>query len=178
MAVKKRYIWGVLWFFLAFILQTTVLKHVAILGWSPNILLCLVAVYSFLYEEKIGLVMGIIFGILLDFSINLYIGPSSFAFVLAYGVAMIIKRVFNNERLLPEILLATLVTPIYLFVIWLFYIIGGNPMPISVVISALPVLILYNDIIVVLLHVLLVRGVIKRKQEAGFKGNFKLRGGF
>ncbi len=175
---QKRYLYGGLGFLLAFILQTTVLKHIAVFGLSPNLILCLVVVCSFIYEEKIGLIYGIAFGLLLDFATNIYIGPSSIAFVLIYLFVIAIRRVFNHERLLPELLLAGVSTPLYMFTMWLLYLMAGSPVSIIVVLKALPVLLIYNAICIVLLHILLVKGVVKNRRDAGFKGSFKIRGGF
>ena len=176
--VKKRYIYLGLGFLLAFILQTTVLKHIAVFGYSPNLVLCMVVVCSFLYDEKIGLVYGIVFGLLLDFTANIYVGPSAIAFILVYLFVIAIRKIFNHEHLLPELLLAGVSTPLYLFVMWFLYLIGGSPVSIIVVLKALPVLLIYNGIVIVLLHLLLVKGVIKHRKDTGFTGGYKYRGGY
>ena len=178
MVSKKKYIIGCLGFLLVFILQTTVLKHIAILGWSPNVLLCLVAVCSFLYEEKIGLVYGIIFGLLLDLVTGPFIGPSAIAFTLVYLIALALRTVFSYERIIPELLLAGISTPLYSFSVWLLSTLAGHPISIILVLRSLPVLLIYNGIIIILLHLLLVRTATRNKKDTKIKDKFIYRGGF
>lgn len=177
MKINHRYIIGAIAFIVALILQTTVLKHIAVLGYSPNLLLSMVVVCSFLYEEKIGLIYGAIFGLILDMVSSFYIGPSAIGFVVVYAFVRIMRMFFNHERLLPELLLAVGSTPLFLLVVWAFYKMASAPISIIVILKAMPILIVYNGIIIVLLHLLLIRGVIKHRNDANISGNFRLRNG-
>lgn len=177
MKLNSRHLWSFMGFFLALILQTTVLKHIAIMGYSPNIILCLVVVTSFLYDEKIGLVYGVVFGLLLDLLTGIYVGPSAIGFAAVYLFVIFMRTIFNHERLLPELLLAAVSTPLYQFIFWAFYKAAGNPVSIFLVLKALPVLVVYNGIVIILLHLLLVRGVIRHRQDARFKGKYELHSG-
>ena len=52
-----RYWKAAIAFAVAFIMQTSLLNVISIKGYTPNLLLCLVVVFSFLYEEDLyGLV--------------------------------------------------------------------------------------------------------------------------
>lgn len=177
MSVRKRYIFAAIGFTIAFIIQTTLLKHFTILGWSPNLILCLVVVCSFLYDEKIGIIYGFVFGLLLDFITNIYIGPSAIAFTIIYLVALLIRHIFNYEKLLPALLLAAVSTPVYLLVIWICQISAGSPASILLVLRALPVQLVYNGVIIILLHLVLVRGVVKHRRDASFTGGFRINRG-
>lgn len=177
MRINHRYILGFMAFLLALILQTTVLKHIAIFGYSPNLILCLVVVCTFLYDEQIGMIYGIVFGLILDLFTNLYIGPSAIAFVVVCLFVRLMRIIFNHERLLPELLLALVSTPLYTFVLWGLLKMTGSPMSVLVVLKAMPVLILYNGIIIIILHLLLVRGVIKHRKDKNISGRYELRNG-
>lgn len=177
MRIGKRYIFAGLGFLLAFILQTTILKNIAIFGWSPNLLLCLVVVCSILYDDRTGLIYGIIFGLLLDYMTGLYLGPSAIAFTLIYMIAILIRQFFNHERLLPELILAGVSTPVYLCIAWAFHIISGNPASFMIVLKALSVLLIYNTVLIILLHLVLVRGVVSHRRDMNNKGKFRVRGG-
>lgn len=177
MKINHRYILSFIAFFIALLLQTTVLRHIAIMGYSPNLLLCLVVVCSFLYEEKIGLIYGAVFGLLLDMISSQFIGPSALSFVIIYIFVRIMRIFFNHERLLPELLLAVTSTPLYILTLWMFYKIASSPVSIIIVLKAMPVLIVYNGVIIVLLHLFLVRGVIKHKRDANISGRYELHNG-
>lgn len=177
MGARKRYVLAFVGFLLAFILQTTILKHIAIMGYSPNILLCLVVVCSFLYDEKIGLIYGIVFGLLLDLSTGLYIGPTAIAFILVHFFVIGMRVIFNHERLLPELLLAAVSTPIFMFVYWGLYKIAASPVSIMIVLKALPILLVYNGAIMILLHLLLARGVIRHKADSNLTGKYTFHKG-
>lgn len=177
MKTNVRYFTCFLLFFLVFIIQTTMLKHIAILGYSPNILLCLVVVSSFLYDEKVGLVYGLIFGVLLDLTTGTIVGPSSVGFALVYVFVIIMRRIFSHERLLPEFLLAVVSTPLYVFTVWGLCKIGGAPIGVMLVVKALPVLIVYNCVFIVIFHLILVRGVIKHRRDAKITGKYELHNG-
>lgn len=177
MKINHRYIFGFLGFLIVFLLQTTVLKHIAIFGYSPNFLLCLVVVCGFLYDENFTIIYGILFGLLLDFSTNLYIGPSALAITAVFIFVRIMRIFFNHERLLPEFLLAAVSTPIYILLFWACYKMAGSPVSILVALKAMPVLIIYNGIIIILLHLILVRGVIKHRRDANISGRYELHNG-
>ena len=177
MGVRKRYVLTALGFLFALILQTTVLKHVAIMGYSPNLLLCLIVVSSFLYDEKVGLIYGVLSGLLLDLSTGLYVGPSAIAFVLVYLFVISMRMIFNHERLLPEFLLAGVSTPLFMFTYWLLYKLAGSPVSVMLVLKALPVLLIYNAVIIIVLHLILVRGVIRYKRDSSLTGKYTFHKG-
>lgn len=174
MSSNKRYLFTGIWFIVALIIQTTVLRHIAILGYSPNLIMCSVVVFSFLYQEKVGLVYGVIFGLILDAITAVYIGPSAISFTLAYMFITFIRHFFNHEKLLPEILLSAVSTLVNLCIMWVFYSLSGHPTSIMIMVKALPVLLVYNTVVVIILHLIFVRGVIKHKRDNKVTGNYKV----
>ena len=50
-----------IFFLIAFFIQCSFLNVISIAGYTPNLLLCLVIVFSFLYEEQI---YGLLYGVL------------------------------------------------------------------------------------------------------------------
>ncbi|MEL7658797.1 MAG: rod shape-determining protein MreD, partial [Bacillota bacterium] len=61
-----KYRYSFLLFFIGFILQSTIMNHIRIFQMSPNLVLCLVVIFSFLYEGYHGIVFGILFGLISD----------------------------------------------------------------------------------------------------------------
>ena len=72
---------------IAFLIQPSLLNMINIGGYTPNLLLCLVVIFSFIYEEEMyGVVFGSLFGVLYDVCYSDVIGPAPIAFlVVAVG---------------------------------------------------------------------------------------------
>ena len=75
-----------IFFLIAFFIQCSFLNVISIAGFTPNLLLCLVVVFSFLYEEQIyGLLYGAVFGIFYDICFADVVGP----WITLYSLAVI-----------------------------------------------------------------------------------------
>jgi rod shape-determining protein MreD len=159
-------------FFFAFLIQTVVLWRFPIAGSSPNILLCLVVVFSFLYDERYGLVLGIIFGVLLDVSTSWFFGVQTVSFIIAYFAAAVLRSVFNHEKVIPDMLTALIATPVSAFLVWGAYRLAGGILYVRFVIESLPVLIISHCIIVAILHLLLVRSIIRHRRDRKYKSDY------
>ena len=55
-----------IFFIAAFLLQSTLVLNFNIAGITPNFILCMTVLFSFLYKGNQGLVFGVIFGLLQD----------------------------------------------------------------------------------------------------------------
>jgi rod shape-determining protein MreD len=157
-------------FLIAFLLQTTVLWKLPVFGHSPNLLLCLVVIFSFLYEERYGLILGAIFGILLDAATSTLIGPQAITFVLIYLIVRVLRNVFNHEKLIPDALMALIATPVNLFIVWLINLICGVPEHIVFVLKALLPLLIMHAIITAVLHPLFARTAIRYRSDRRYEG--------
>jgi rod shape-determining protein MreD len=148
-------------FFAAFIIQTTLLWRVELWGYSPNLLLCMVCVFSFLYRETYGLVLGAVFGALLDVATSWYFGAEAISFVLAFIIARPFGKVFNHEFFLPQIFIAAIATPVNALLMWALYRLAGSPNHIHFVFESLPALLIMHCALAILLHFMFVRTVIR-----------------
>ncbi|MDR0853300.1 MAG: rod shape-determining protein MreD [Clostridiales Family XIII bacterium] len=156
-------------FLVGFLIQTT-LSFVNILGFFPNIVLCLMVVFSFLYDENYGIILGIIFGVLLDLSTQQYFGTMTLLIVLSYVPIFFLRHVFNNEKVLPDMLMSVIATLIYAFGGWTIHHIFGSPVSIGSVIDILPALVISNAIIVCVMHLILVRTIIRHRKDRSYYG--------
>jgi rod shape-determining protein MreD len=157
-------------FLLAFLLQTTVLWKLPVFGHSPNLLLCLVVIFSFLYEERYGLILGAIFGVLLDTATSTLIGPQAVTFVLVYLIVRALRNVFNHEKLIPDALMAIIATPVNLLFVWLINKAFGVPDDFSFTLKALLPLLIMHAIITAALHPLFARTVIRYRSDRRYEG--------
>ncbi|MDR2156832.1 MAG: rod shape-determining protein MreD [Clostridiales Family XIII bacterium] len=152
-------------FLLMFLIQTTLLHRFPIFSYSPNLLLCFVVVFSFLYEKPYGLILGIVFGAMLDVATSWYFGVQTVTFVVVYGVISAFRRIFNHEKLLPDVLMAAIATPLNCFFVWGVYRLCGSPSDVMNAVRALPVLLVTQCVLTGILHLIFVRSVIRHRKD-------------
>jgi rod shape-determining protein MreD len=174
--VKTRY--AVPIFLAAFIAQSSLLRYIAVQGVSPNLLLCLVIVFAFLYEEPFGAVFGVVFGILWDMEFGVYVGISAVSQMSAALVVMRISRYLNHELLLPALVSGLAGVILNNAVYWGLYKLTGIPHTLMYILRAQPILIAYNLLFVMILHIILRRGVIRHRKDRDYKGGFNEAKGF
>jgi rod shape-determining protein MreD len=157
-------------FFAGFLIQTTLLTGFELWGQSPNLLLVMTCVFSFLYREPYGLIMGAVFGALLDVATSWYFGPQAISFVIAFVIARPFGRVFNHEWFLPQIMIAALATPVNVFLMWGMGRLAGSPVHIHFAIESLPALLIMHCALAVILHFIFVRSVIRHGIDRKYYG--------
>jgi rod shape-determining protein MreD len=160
------------------IVQSTLLRYAAINGVSPNLLLCLVVVFAFLYDEPYGLTLGAVSGLLWDFNFGIYIGVSGISFMCAALAMMLLKQYLNHELLLPAVVGGLIGSVLNNAVYWGIYKMAGIPHTWLYILKLQPTLIAYNVALVVVLHLFLRRGVIRHRKDQYYKGGFREASGF
>jgi len=168
---RMHWYFAVIFFLAAFFIQTAMLWKWPIYGFSPNLLLCIVVVFSFMYDERYGLVYGLAAGALLDVTTSMYFGPQTLTFFIAYIAAGRMRLVFNQEKIIPDVLVALIVTPIYALLMWGSVRLTGNPKNISYMLESLPVLLVMHALLTALFHLLLVRSIIRHRRDRRYKSD-------
>jgi rod shape-determining protein MreD len=174
--MKTRY--AILIFPVIFVVQASLLRYIAIQDVSPNLLLCLVIVFAFLYDEPFGVVFGLAFGILWDIEFGLYIGITAVSQMSAALAVMQIKRYLNHEMLLPALVSGLVGVILNNAVYWGLYKLTGIPHTLMYILRLQPILIAYNLLFVMIFHIILRRGVIRHRKDRDYKGGFKEAKGF
>ena len=83
-------------FLIAFLIQPSLLNMINIAGYTPNLLLCLVVIFSFIYEDEMyGVVYGAAFGVLYDVCYSQVIGPTPIALTVV-AICIILAREYAN----------------------------------------------------------------------------------
>lgn len=157
-------------FLIALLIQTTILWRIPLFGFSPNILLCLVCVFSFLYDEKYGLILGAVFGAMLDIATSMYFGPQTLSFIICYVIVRLFRLLFNHEKVLSDMLMGAICTPAACVTVWTMNTIMHVRMDFIFVLKSLPVLIIMHVIIVGLFHLIFVRSIIKYPSDRKYEG--------
>ena len=165
---------AVIIFILAFAVQTTVLRYIAFNHVAPNLLLCLVIVFSFLYDKPFGILLGVIFGFFWDLSFGVYIGVSSIGLLIVALTMILLRKPFNAESLLPAMLGGLLGSVMYSVIYLGVYKLLGAPHSIYYLMKPQPYLIAYNLITVMLMQLVLRRSVIRKKKTEYYGSGYHM----
>ena len=102
-------------YLICFILQITIMHHFTICGTSPDLLLVLVMVFSFFYEDFNGLAFGILFGILRDICVGPAAGVSSIMFfIIGLGLQLVRFAVYRDNKFILFLVTAVCVSLYYM----------------------------------------------------------------
>jgi len=169
-----KYKFSFLFFFIAFILQTTVMNHFGIFHMSPNLILCLVVIFSFLYEGYHGIVFGILFGLAADICFAEIIGISA---VSNFAVALIcieMKRYLYKESMISVLIVSTVGTTVYALFYWSAYKMLGMGFHFLYVMEKEAVLLIYHIVVTLIIYHFVSRSVIKHRSDRYmYRGNLQ-----
>ena len=157
-------------FLIAFLIQPSLLNMINIGGYTPNLLLCLVVIFSFIYEEEMyGIVFGSLFGVLYDVCYSDVIGPAPIAFlVVAVGI-MMAREYVNIENIFNMWIVSILSFCTYYLINWGLHRIAGNPIGIMYVFGKVPWIILYSMAVITMIYLILIRKAVRYRRDRYFK---------
>ena len=166
--MKYRYAAGM--FLAAFILQTTLLNVAGVFGATPNLLLCLVVILSFLYDDNnCGLVLGVVFGLLYDICFSEYVGIAALALFAVSLSVMLVNIVMNKEAVFSVVIISAASTVMYTLIYWWIMAMLGSSYSFVYMAKLLPVYILYNTTIVIMLYFLMIKKVIRHHYDRYYR---------
>ena len=140
-------------FLIAFLIQPSLLNMINIGGYTPNLLLCLVVIFSFIYEEEMyGIVFGSFFGVLYDVCYSDVIGPAPIAFlVVAVGI-MMAREYVNIENIFNMWIVSILSFCTYYLINWGLFKIAGSPAGLLYVLSYSIWVICYSMVVITIMY--------------------------
>ena len=157
-------------FVVAFLIQASLLNMISIKGYTPNLLLCLVIVLSFLYEDgRYGIVFGAIFGLLYDICFSSVLGPTALALLTTSAVILVVREFANIENIVNLWIVSVLSLFIYYLVGWGLLHLGGNPQGFIYVLKRLPWTGLYSIAVITAVYSVLIRKVAKHRKDRYFR---------
>lgn len=157
-------------FFILWLVQTTLLWRVWPFGASPLLLLCAAVCFVWLYDEYYGIAYALIFGLLIDLQAQNLFGIWALALFLACLPPLVLRRFFNHERIVPFLLTTLLSTLLCVVVVWGVNRMFGAPASFMLVLGALPELLVSHVIICLVLHLAFVRTIIKHRRDRRYVG--------
>lgn len=146
----------ILIFLILYFLQVNFFNWFTIAGISPNLFVILVLFLGLFAGKRVGVPMGIFFGILLDFFASKKIGISAIMLGIVGMTAGILDKNFSKDSKITIILMTILVTAIYeIGVYFLNYAILSINIEIVLFAKILLIEVLYNAMLTIILYPLL-----------------------
>lgn len=169
-----KYKFSFLIFLLAFILQTTVLNHFRVFQMSPNVILCLVVVFSFLYEGYHGIVFGLVFGFISDICFAEIIGIAPFCYFTVALICIELKRYLYKDSRISVTIVISMGTTVYALLYWSAYALLGMGAGFLYVMEKEAILLVYHIIITLAIYQIINRSVIKHSGDRYmYRGNLQ-----
>jgi rod shape-determining protein MreD len=131
-----------------FILQSTILPYISILGVVPNTTLVIVVIISLLRGKYYGSFTGLIMGLLQDIIFSPVIGVNGFIyFFIGYFVGLGENRLSKDSVLIP-ILITIVSTLFYNFAYYVFmFFLSREILFLPLVKNIVPIEVLYNSLV-------------------------------
>lgn len=165
---------SLLLFFAAFILQTTVVNNFRIFQISPNLILCLVVIFSFLYEGYHGILFGIVFGLISDICFSEIIGVAAMCNFTVSLICIELKRYLYKESMVSVAIASAVGTAVYALLYWGVNRMLGNGADFLFVMEKEAVLLVYHIIITLAIYQAVSRSVIKHRGDRYmYRGNLQ-----
>lgn len=165
-----KYSYAVLLLFSAFILQCSFLNLISVLGTTPNLLLCLVVIFSFLYDDKnYGIILGVVFGLLYDICYMQFVGISSLGYLIIGLFVIVARELLNRENIASALIITALSTLIYNVFVWIMYAILDSNYGFLYMLKFQPGYIIYNIVVVAILYVCAISRVVKHRRDRFYR---------
>lgn len=159
-----------LMFLVAFLVQASLLNLIMIFGYTPNLMLCLVIVLSFLYENQMyGVIFGAGFGVLYDICFSSFVGPTGISLVAVAIVILILREYANIENVVNMWIVSTISILIYYALNWGLFHIAGNPIGFVYILKKLPGEYIYSFAVITVLYFILIRKAAKHRKDRYFR---------
>ena len=157
-------------FIIAFLIQPSLLNMISIGGYTPNLLLCLVVIFSFIYEEEMyGIVYGAVFGVLYDICYSDVKGPAPIALTLVAICIMLAREYVNIENIFNMWIVSILSFVAYYLINWGLHRIAGNPIGLMYVFGKVPWIILYSMVVITIIYLVLIRKAVRHHKDRYFR---------
>lgn len=155
----------------AFLLQPFLYHILPGGGISPNLILILTAMLSFLYEDNyLTIGLGVSFALMTDLCYGLYVGPGAISVFIVAMLIFSLKDFANKENIINAGIVMLLSTWVYSSSYWLIYFIVGNGAYSYIfAMKSLPLQLLYNLIIALILYMILIKKVIRHRRDRYFR---------
>ena len=169
-----KYRYSFLLFLAMFFLQSTIMNNFAILHMGPNLILCLVVIFSFLYEGYHAMVFGLLFGLIIDACFGEIIGVASLSFFVAALVCIEMERYLYKDSRISVMIVTAVGTVVYSLFYWGIYKMLGNAFAFIYVLKMDGIVLAYNIFVTLVIYQIVSRSVIKHRSDRYmYRGNLQ-----
>ena len=165
-----RYWKAAIAFAAAFLIQTSLLNLISIKGYTPNLLFCLVVVFSFLYEDELyGLIFGALFGVMYDICFSIVIGPTALALTVTAVFVLVVREYANIENIMNLWFVSIVSLFLFYLISWSLLHATGNPEGVVFVLRKLPWTGLYSVAVITGIYFILIRKKTRHLKDRYFR---------
>ena len=143
-------------FIVAFLCQLSLVNIFAVKNTGPNLILCVMIMITFLYEDGFrSIPFAIFFGLLLDICSGLYVGVTPLL-MLGAGIFTEVARIWLNTEKIYTLLTTVLIITIMYHVLYFAAMkILGNPAGAVFALKGLPLFVIYNCAVCAIMFVMM-----------------------
>ncbi len=165
----NRYWKGAIAFLAAFLLQPFLFSLVPGLGIVPDLILCLTAALTYVYDDNVGwMAMGAGFALATDIVSGPFIGIGMLSIIAVEVGILVFKKFFNVENLVNSAVLAILVTWVYQTVYWIIAAIAGSNYGYLYAMKTIIWQILFDAVIFMIIYFIMIRKVTPHRTDRYF----------
>ena len=168
-----KYKFSFLFFLIAFILQSTVFNHFGIFGMSPNLVLCMVVIFSFLYEGYHGIIYALLFGLIIDICYAEVIGIASIGLFSVALVCGELKRYLYKESMVSVTIVSLVTTTVYALIYWGIYRMLGRAFDFLYVMEKEAILLGYHVLVTLIIYHFVSKNFKHRSDRYMYRGNLQ-----
>jgi rod shape-determining protein MreD len=150
------------------------MNHFAVFKMTPNLILCLVVIFSFLYEGYHGIIFGILYGLIIDVCFGEIIGVASLSFFAAALTCIEMKRYLYKDSRISVMIVTTVGTAVYSLFYWGIYKMLGSVFEFVYVLKMDGIVLVYNLVVTLIIYQIVSRSVIKHRGDRYmYRGNLQ-----
>jgi hypothetical protein len=165
----RDFLKGLIAFLAAFILQQFLQQLFPGIYTVPNLILCLAAVMTYIYDDNIRwMALGVGFALVMDITYGLFVGVGMLTMLIVEVGILIFKYYFNSENMLNSIVLAVLTTWVYATVYWLISTIAGSSYSYLYVMKSIPLEVVFNAVAFMIIYLIMIRKVTPHRTDRFF----------
>ncbi len=161
-----KYRYAIIAIAVAFWLQGSALNLISVFGITPNLILCLVTGFAFLYENSYFTgVCAIAAGLLTDVFYMPYVGITAMSYFLVFLGIICLRMLLNKESIVVMMLVMAASTVTFQLLVWALSLMMGTEIPFLTVPGRLPLQILLNIGVIALFYAAVSGKVIRYKND-------------
>lgn len=151
---------------IAFIIQSGLVNIFSLWGRTPNLILALVVIFSFLYDNKLyGMISGAILGVLFDICFSQVIGVTAIPLAIVSLIIMMLGGIYNVENIINLAVVSSASIVGYSVLNFVMLKIINNPISFISYMNYMPVSWIGTFIVVLIVYLVLIKDVVKYRRQ-------------